>query len=348
MDSRLLNSRLLKLVNKHKDNKYFWFLISTAILGGLIYLTDVSKFIESIRTAKLQYLIPAFFFGVAVFPFWSYVWYRVFHKSGIEMPYRKAIRIFMAGNFMNSITPLGQAGGEPIMAYLVEQNSDASYEKALSSIFSADVMNAAPPITFILGGTLYLVLFGSLNEAIVQAVYMTILVTVLGAAVVYLLWFKSGTIEGAVFGLIKKISDKIERGKQLVDSLEEKLEKIEKSFKAIGDDPSYLLKTALVSHIGWLMQVFNFVLIMNALGYSPNFTPVYFVVVLAGLANFSPTPGGSGTYEAAMAGLVTIFFPGISFATGLTIGILFRVSTYWPGIVLGYLALNSLNGEVGR
>ena len=341
-------SSLLDKLKEYSGNKYLWFLVSTGILVGLIYLTDVEKFIQSIRSAKLVYLIPAFFFGVAVFPFWGYVWYRVFQKSGIRMSYRKAIRIFMAGNgFMNAITPLGQAGGEPVMAYLVEKNSDASYEKAISSIFSADIVNGTPPITFILGGTAFLIFFGSLNQFIVQAVYSVLLVTAVGGAIVYLLWFKSGTIEGAIFRLMEGISGKIGRGEELVVSLEEKLEKIEESFKAIGDDPMYLLKTSLVAHVGWLMQVFNFVLIMHSLGYTPDFTPVYFVVVFAGLANFSPTPGGSGTYEAAMAGLVTVFFPGISFATGLTIGI-FRLSTYWPGIVIGYFALNSLNGEVER
>ncbi|QGA80149.1 lysylphosphatidylglycerol synthase transmembrane domain-containing protein [Candidatus Nanohalobium constans] len=340
--------KVLKKLKKHKDNKYLWFLISTGILAGLIYFSDPEKFLQSIRSADPLLLIPALGFGLAMFPAWSYVWYRVFQKSEIHMPYRKAVRIFMAGNFMNAITPLGQAGGEPLMAYLVEQNTDASYERALSSIFSADIMNGMPPITFILGGTGYLLLFGSLNTFIIQTVYMVLLVTAVGSIIAYLLWFESGTIEGSILKITRKISQKTGKGKELVKTLEEKLEKIEESFKAIGSDPKYLLKTSIISHAGWLMQVFNFVILMHALGYNPDFTPVYFVVVISGLANWSPTPGGSGTYEAAMATLVTIFFPQINFATGLTIGILFRLSTYWPGLILGWFALNSLNGEVEK
>jgi len=333
---------------EYRDNKYLWFLISTGILAGLIYFADAQKFVKSIRSAKLVFLIPALVLGLAVFPIWSYVWYRVFKKSNIDLTYRESIRIFMAGNFMNSVTPLGQAGGEPLMAFLVEQNTEASYERALSSIFSADIMNGMPPITFILGGTGFLLIFGSLNDIIVQTVYMVLLATAVGGTIAYLLWFESGTIEGKIQWILDKIVEKTGRGQEIVSSIEEKLEEVEESFKTIGNDPVYLLKTAIISHVGWLMQIFNFVLIAGSLGYFPDLTPVYFIVVISGLANFSPTPGGSGTFEAAMAGLITIFIPYIAAPEALTIAILFRISTYWPGILLGWLALNSLNGQVNE
>jgi hypothetical protein len=45
-----------------------------------------------------------------------------------------------------------------------------------------------------------------------------------------------------------------------------------------------------------------------------------------------------------MAGLITVFFTDINFAVGLIIAILFRLTTYWPGILIGWIALNSLGG----
>jgi uncharacterized protein (TIRG00374 family) len=328
-----------------KDNSYIWFGISTLIIISMIYFADIGKFIESVRTAKLLPLIPALILGLAVFPTWSYVWYRVFKKSKINTPYRKSLNIFMAGNFMNSITPLGQAGGEPVMAYLLEDNSDASYEKSISSIFSADVINGTPVITFVVGGAAYLAFFESLNQAVLQGVYVALTATVLGGALMYLLWFESGKIEGAIIAALKKFNELTGRGESFVKSIEEKLQRLEETFADIGEDPVYLFKTAVVAHIGFLLQIFNFYFIMIALGFTPDLTPIYFIVVFSGLANFSPTPGGSGTFEAAMAGLTTVFLP-VSFATGLTAGILFRLTTYWPGILLGYISLNSLNGKV--
>lgn len=331
-----------------KDNKYLWFTVSTAIMVVLIYFAEPQKFIESIQSAKLLPLIPALFFGLSVFLVWSFVWYRVFKACSIEMSYRKALRVFMAGNFMNAITPLGQAGGEPLMAYLLKENSGASYEKSLSSIFSADILNAIPPATFIIGGSIYLALFKSLNNFILQTLYMVLLITILGGILLYFLWFESGTIEQTILKLLQKISSTLGKGENLINSLEEKFATIEETFKSIGQNPVHLLETGIIAHLGFVLQILNFYFIMLALGIQSNFTPIYFIVPISALASFSPTPGGSGTYEAAMAGLITVFIPGTTFATGLTAAILFRLTTYWPGIPLGWLALNSLNGDARK
>ncbi|MFB6190551.1 MAG: lysylphosphatidylglycerol synthase domain-containing protein [Candidatus Nanohaloarchaea archaeon] len=79
-----------------------------------------------------------------------------------------------------------------------------------------------------------------------------------------------------------------------------------------------------------------------SMGVSSDFTPLYFVLVLSSFGNFSPTPGGSGTFEALMAAVLTFFLPHITFATALAVAIIFRLTTYWPGLAIGYLALNSL------
>lgn len=334
-------------IKKIKDSRTAWFGVSTLIILALIYIADLGRFTASVRSARLNYLIPALLLGIAVFPIWSYVWYRIFHKAGIELSFKKAVRIFMAGNFMNSITPLGQAGGEPLMAYLMQNNSEAGYEKSLSCILSADIINAVPNFTFLIGGTLYLAAFSSLNQFILNALYFALTIVAVGGGIVYFLWFESGTIESLVLKLAEKTSEKTGKGQETVEKLAEKLERIEKTFETVGKDPRYLVETAIFSHIAYLTAVLNFYLIMRSLGFTPNFTPIYFVTILSGLAGFSPTPGGSGTFEAAMAFFTTVFFP-VSFATGLTAAILYRLSTYWPGLLLGYISLNTLQNGGGK
>ncbi len=329
--------------------KILWFGISTALIAALIYFADTEMFIGSLREADVLLLLPAFVAGLSVFTVWGYTWYRIFQKTGIDLSYFESLRVFMAGTFMNSITPLGQFGGEPVMAYLITRNSDSSYEKGLSSVLSSDLINTMPVLTFVFGGALYMLLFQSLNQVVIQAAYLTLLATVVGGGLVYLLWFKAGSIENSLLKVAGFLVDLIGRGERYRDLLEEKLTEVEKSFAAVGEDPMYLAKTVIVAHLGFAMQVVCMYFIMLSLGYTPDLSAIYFVVALSGLANFSPTPGGSGTVEGAIGGLATVFFPAVDkFAVGLTIGILFRLTTYWPGLVLGYLAFNSLeNGDTG-
>lgn len=327
--------------------KLLWFGVSTAIIVGLVYLADVEDFIRALQSTDLVLLAPAFIFGLAVFPAWAFTWYRVFRKAGIELGYFKSLEIFMAGTFMNSITPIGQFGGEPIMAYLVSRNSNGNYEESISSVFSADVINGIPMITFVLGGGIFQLFFGTLQSVVLQAVYAAFLAFGVGGIIVYLLWFESGTIEGAILGVVERFVNFTGLLEDKLEGLEERLEDVEETFRTIGRHPVYLFETALVAHIGFLFQVGCLYFIMLSLGYRVDFTSIYFVVVVSGLAGFAPTPGGSGAFEAVMAKLSERLFVDVSEAEGLVAAILFRLTTYWPGIVLGYIALNTLeNGDI--
>ncbi|MFB6191252.1 MAG: lysylphosphatidylglycerol synthase transmembrane domain-containing protein, partial [Candidatus Nanohaloarchaea archaeon] len=292
-----MDSRLYKLL---------WFSVSTAIIGGMVYFADVTRFVEALKTAETMLLVPAFVFGLSVFLVWSYVWHSFFQTMEVSITYLRSLKVFMAGQFMNSITPIGQFGGEPVMAYIVSKNTDASYEKAFSTVFSADIINAVPFFTFMMGGAFYLLLFGSLKQIVLQTVYMALLATVVGGAIVYLLWFEAGKIEGAILGFLERLSDLLGRGQSVVDLARKKLEKVEESFRTIGESPRHLLKVASVAHLGFLLQLGCLYFILLSLGFDVDFTPLYFVLTLVSFGNFSPTPGGSGTFEALMAWLLTV------------------------------------------
>jgi len=324
-----------------KLKKATWFGVTTAIIAGLIYFADLNKFIEALQSASLPLLVPAFAAGLSVFLVFGYTWHRFLTKVDIEVSYFQSLKLFLAGQFMNSITPLGQFGGEPLMAYIIRRNTDTSYEKAFSTVFSADIVNGIPMLTFVLGGALYLVLFSSINDVILQTVYAGIGLTFLGGVIVYLLWFKAGVIESYILGFLRFFSNFTGLGGFLVQKAEERLDRVQDSFETIGENPRHLFETAVVAHLSFVLQVFCLYFIMLSLGQNVDFTPLYFIIAIAGLANFAPTPGGSGAYEATMAGVLT-FFLNIAFPVAITVAILFRLTTYWPGLLVGYLSFLSV------
>lgn len=326
------------------DSSKLWFGISTAVILVMIYLADVTRFISAIRSADTVTLIPAYVTGLLVFVVLGGVWHRFFKKMDLNLSFYDTFKIFMAGHFMNAVTPLGQFGGEPFMAYIVNKNSEASYEKAFSAVLSADIVNAVPAFTFLLGGVIYLLFLGSIKDIVIQLAFIGTVSGLIIGLFVYLLWFKSGTVEKIILSFLEKITDILGRGKHLVESAEERFERTEKAFKSIGEDPKRLSITIIISHITFILQTICLYFTLVALGIpGPTFTSIYFILILSAIAGYSPTPGGSGTFEAAMAGLITTFI-GAEFAVGLVAAIIFRTTTYWPGILIGYFCLNSLNG----
>lgn len=332
-----------------KNSKLLWFSVALGLLGFLIYIADIDQFIEAISQADPGFFAVAFIFGMSTLFFWSWVWYRFFGKMDIDAGIYETVKMFLAGHFLNAITPLGQFGGEPFLAYIISSNTDTDYETALTSVVSSDMINYTPFFTFISGGIIYLALFRSVEGFLLEIAYMTIVLAIVAGTGAYLLWYDSNRIESGILKILNFIGSRIEHGDRFIESAKESLRKMKRSFKIAGSDPKFLLKTSLISHLAIVGQILSLYFILLSLGFDPDFTPIYFVVALSGIATFSPTPGGSGTFEAAFSGLMMLFFQ-INLATALTSAILFRLTTYWPGMGIGYLALLNLrrSGKVDK
>ncbi|WP_414838012.1 lysylphosphatidylglycerol synthase transmembrane domain-containing protein [Candidatus Nanosalina sp. VS9-1] len=325
-----------------KKNKYLWFGISLIILLGMVYISDVSKFVEALRSANPYYLIPALGLGLSGFLIWGYVWHMFFRHMDFDLKYQRTMEMFMAGNFLNSITPLGQFGGEPFMAYIVSRNTDASYDKSLSCVISADIINAIPFLTFLTAGAAYMFLFQSVKGLVAQAAYLAIIFALIGGLIAYLLWFDEEILEKYLFVILNRIQSRIGRGEKFIQRIKERISSTKAAFYKAGDDPRMLLEAATLTHATFLLQIASLYFILLSLSITPNFPAIYFTVMLSGVATFSPTPGGSGTFEAAFAGILMLFYP-LNFAIALTAAVLFRLTTYWPGLIIGYLAFIKLN-----
>lgn len=334
-------------LDQMKDSKKLWFGVSTAIFLVIIYLADVGKFISAIQKADPLFLIPAYLLGMTPFLIHAVVWNDFLSKIASKSTYLETLKLYMGASFLNSVTPLGQFGGEPFMAYIIDRNTEASYEEAFSAVLSADLVNSIPGFTFLFGGGIYLVLFGAITDQIMQLIALGVVSSIGFAFVIYFLWFRSGTIESGILNVLESIVDLIGRGQRIVKGAEKRLEEVENAFRTIGEDPKSLFKISAFTHIAFVVNTAVLYSIMLAFGVqNPAFTSIYMVLILSELANYSPTPGGSGTFEGAMAGLITLFMT-VDFATALAVAIVYRTTNFWPSLIIGYISLNSLERSGG-
>lgn len=334
-----------KRIKRIGDSKVVWYGISTVILAALIYLADFREFIKAIIRVDPFYMSLAFFFGMAVFLVWGYVWHSFFRKLGIKTSLKKSYKLFMAGNFMNSITPLGQVGGEPFMAYIVSKNTDSSYEKSLSAIVSSDLLNTIPILVYTIIMFIYIFLFGKVRGFYAETALLLLILTFIALGIGWFLWRGNRYLESYIKNIISYLASKSKRVKKMYDSAYEKITEIRRTFREAGEDRKHLIKTAIISHLVLPSQFICLYLILLGLGVDPDITGVVLSVLLSGLAIFSPTPGGTGTMEAALSGLILVFYPGTALEIAAAAAVLYRLTTYWPGIPIGYVALINLRRE---
>lgn len=325
-----------------KRNKFIWFGISALILAGLIYVADLNEFIEALRSAKLYLLLPALVLGLSASAILGIPWHIFFKQMEIKSNPRETLEMFMAGNFLNLVTPLGQFGGEPFMAYIISKNTDSSYERSLSCVVSADIINAVPFITFLTGGVAYLLFFSSVNNLVAQAAYIAAVLGIIGGIIVYLLWFDEELLEKYAFMVLDYLERNTGFGDRLVDLVKEKIASIKSGFLEAGRDRRVLLKAAAIAHLTFITKMASLYFILLSLSLEPAIPAIYFTVILASVATFSPTPGGSGTFEAAFASVLMLFYS-VGFAEALTAAVLFRLMTYWSVLVIGYVAFIRVN-----
>lgn len=328
-------------MNERKQN-LLWFGVATLIFVILLWMADLNLFIEKIQQAKIPYLVLALLAGLGVLLSWTANWYNFFKLSDIKSSFRRTFQLMSAGQFLNAVTPLGQFGGQPFMAYLISKHSDTSYEKSLATVMSADLLAIIPLSTFVLSGYIYTVFSGSGGSQIAGMTAVTASLLIFGIVMGYLGWYRPGTLENIVLTVFEKITGFIGRGSHLVDELESRLENVEETFETVGKNPNTILKALAITHTAFLFKMGAFYAVITSLGLSINPFYVMLIIPIASTANFSPTPGGAGTFEAVMAKLSMIFM-GISFETALAVGILHRFATYWLNIGVGYIAMTTLN-----
>ncbi|MFB6100762.1 MAG: lysylphosphatidylglycerol synthase transmembrane domain-containing protein [Candidatus Nanohalobium sp.] len=334
----------MKIGRRRKSLLYFG--VATLLVAALIYFTDVQKFIRNIRSAEKLPLLVGVFFGLMSFTILGYTWHRFLNKIDIDTSYPESFQLFMSGQFMNSVTPLGQLGGEPVMAYIVSDTQDTSYEEALSAVMSADIVNTVPFLTFLLGGAAYITLIPSrsLSSNVLWTVGVAAAITAIGGAITYVLWFRAEILEEKLTSLVRKVVGVTGRGEKKAEKLEERFHHLRKTFDSIGEDPHHLISTAAIAHVFFLFQVAALYSVISAVGKTPNISSLYFVVAVASIANFMPTPGGSGAFEVWMTGVLSQF-AGITPAKGAAVAVLFRAVTYGTGLVVGYTSLASLRSS---
>jgi len=333
---------MLDRVNSGRLKNIFWFVVATLIFAVLVRIAELNKIIEAFKEAELIYLVFSCMTGFSILIVWSLNWFNFFKVSKIDCSFPRTFQLFSAGQFLNSVTPLGQFGGQPFMAYLISKHSDTSYEKALAAVMSADVIAIIPLSTFVILGYTYIAITGTVSGELTRMSIIASSLLLFGIVMSYLGWYRPGSLEKGLVKITEKITDILGRGSGFVVKLENRLENVESTFRKVGENPKAVIRSLIIAHTSFLLKMTVFYGVMLSLGLQMNPFQVMLLIPLASVANFSPTPGGAGTFEAAMAGLIILFIQ-INLATALTAAILYRVSTYWVNITVGYIAMSSLN-----
>lgn len=266
---------------------------------------------------------------------WGKVWQIALAVLGIKVSFRRLIVTYYAATFANYVTPLGQAGGEPFIAYVLSRDVGASYEESLASVITADLLNLLPFFNFAAVGLGYLLLADRLSGTATDLAIALGAMAVGVPALVYLGWHYRDRIETWTVRLARPIATRSSR--LSIAGLRARIGRFYNSLERLGNSPRRIVYALAFSYVGWLFFALPLYFAALALDAPLGLLLVLFIVPASTLAGLIPTPGGLGAVEGAIVVLV-VALSTISPATALALAVLYRLASYWFAIAVGGVA----------
>jgi uncharacterized protein (TIRG00374 family) len=266
---------------------------------------------------------------------WGKAWQVVLEVADIREPFRRLVVTYFAATFANYVTPLGQAGGEPFIAYVLSRDTDASYEESLASVVTADLLNLLPFFSFAAVGMGWLLWQANLPTA-ARPLAMGLLALAVGVPAFAMVgWRFRGRLAAVVLRLVAPVARRTPR--LSVEGIRERMRDLGAAFDRIASDPRALARALVFSYVGWVFFAAPLFFAGRTVGIAIGPLLILFIVPASTIAGIVPSPGGLGGVELALTGLL-IALVGLSEADAYAVSLVYRVASYWFAILVGGLA----------
>ncbi len=317
------------------------FIIALTLLIFFMHFVGWRKLFLVYRNANTPLIFFALVLSTYGFILSAHVWKTILNFLNVKIPFWKIIELFYMSLFANYVTPFGQAGGEPFMAYIVSKESKISYGRGLAVIMSSDVLSAMIPILFGAIGLVYFMIFGNMTAVLFKTIIALALIGILIVVGIIILQTHKEVVERLALTFTKIIQvilkgirwnqKKIKR----YFSNEIMLRRIDlfyETFHSVIDKKRWEL--LYYTSVATLAQVLALYYSVLALGAKPEFLTFLAVLPLASLSSYLPFPGGLGSMEISITVLlISLCDLPLGVASGAAL--LYRFITYWIPLGVG-------------
>ncbi|MBS3760328.1 MAG: flippase-like domain-containing protein [Halodesulfurarchaeum sp.] len=315
------------------------FLGSLAVMGLLLSIVGLERIGTALSTASPGLLALVGLFGLGQVSAWGLSLRTVMGSLDEPVSRRKGIALYASAMFANNVTPFGQAGGEPVTAYVINRVTDTRFETGLAAIATVDAAHVFTSISIAVTGGLLTVTVFSPNQQLTLVVLGVLgLGVAVGVAGSLLVRYRRSIARG----LEVPVADAIHRlGAAFPDRLANLLQTARSRFANFQGDLGRIaanqrtLVLALgYSTAGWLFEVGALSLALWGLGGPVPVATVLVIIPVGKLAGFVPLPGGFGSIEAMLVGLLVATTP-VAGGMATAAVLLHRAATYWLPTILG-------------
>lgn len=296
-------------------NSYFVPLIGLFVASILVYFAGPQRIYATVLEADYKLLVLAALFANLPLIIYGLVWKKVLFFIEVDLDFKTNYQVLLSNTFVNNLTPFGNIGGEVAATYYLSKLTEKSTGEIFSAVFLASLINFTPIISISLIGLLFL------------GYWKVSLISVFFALLVFI-YMENVMAKLQYFGLSSKI--------------EKFISDFKSSKSLFAGKKKILVSLLVITHLSIVFNVLSVLLLVQAYGSEILLFDLMIILPLARAANYAPTPGGSGSYEVALTGLLVVL-GGMEFSTAVSVALAYRIVTYYMGLLFGYIAFTSLH-----
>jgi glycosyltransferase 2 family protein len=316
-------------------------LIGAIVFAIFTHEIGFEKFLGLLGKVNKPFLFLAILFNLLNIITFTVSWRLLIpRKIGLY----KLFKFYMAGTFINNITPSFGTAGEPLKAMFLGKETGTNKAECFAGVVSVRMLNMFPFITIgMLGAWLMFsnprIELGSWT--VFGLIFSLVLAFSIFGLVVYFYMRKdklSSFVHSSIrflapfIGLVKKGFDHT----SYVSAVDESINSFHGGLQNINHDRSGLAKATLFSYLGWIFDILAIYMIFLSIGETNIHISVLIIsYTISMISGWLPLflPGGLGIVDGTMA--LLFYYGGVQWEIAVLATLLYRLASYWFNTILG-------------
>ncbi|WP_224268947.1 lysylphosphatidylglycerol synthase transmembrane domain-containing protein [Haloprofundus salinisoli] len=250
---------------------------------------------------------------------------------------------YLTGTFAKQLLPFGHAGGVPLMAYVLAEETDLDYRGTFASVTASELVVFVASLAVAgVGFGWFVVADGVASGTELAALGLVAVLTLVALAVAGFVKRRTAfrrVVRGvAMVGrtVFRRAGPRMQR-RLAPEAVDRGLDEFFETFDRATGDRRTVVWAATYAAVGWVLFALPLYLGSLAVGQSLPLALVLFVVPAAGLATLLPTPGGLGGTEVGLTAAVVLFAE-VGLETAAAAVLVYRLCSYWFLLLVGGLS----------
>ncbi len=313
----------------------FGFVLALVIIGLIFVGVGWERTLERLRMTAYEWVLVASLSTILCLVTWTKIWQMILEVIDIPVPFRWLVVTYFAGTFANYVTPMGQAGGQPFIAYVLSRDTAASYEQSLAIVITADVIRFVPFLTLAILGLGYLMATSQRVVSTELLAVLMIFLAIVPLGAIFLMWRVRERLREALLRVVAPITRRTSRFSAA--AVGDRIDRLYGALELIAAAPRRVLVSLAFGYVGWVLFALPLYFSGLALGTPMSLLLVFAVVPAGVLAGATPLPGGLATIEVTVVALLAVLTT-LTRADALAVTTIYRLPSYWLVVAVGGLA----------